>query len=119
MDELEHLKKNDNVLCVVVFGSYARGEKYRDVDVLIITRKEEKINLPEIYDTFVYTLDEFKREIYSGRPGLLPILIEGKAIKGESLWNKLKRLFYILHKNKNLEFVYKNGKVYRIGDLVP
>jgi len=118
MKELEQLKENDNVLCIVIFGSCARGEKYGDIDVLIITKEKEKITLPEIYDVFAYTLEEFKEEIYSGKPSLLPILIEGKAIKGESLWNKLKRLFYMLHKDKNSQVVYKGDKRYKISDLM-
>lgn len=37
-------KKDKNILAVIAFGSFARGEKYRDIDVcIVLNKKMEKI----------------------------------------------------------------------------
>lgn len=33
-------KKDKGILAVMVFGSYARGEKHRDIDVCLVLKKE-------------------------------------------------------------------------------
>jgi len=33
-------KKDKEILAVMVFGSYARGEKHRDIDVCLVLKKE-------------------------------------------------------------------------------
>lgn len=72
--------------------------------------------MPIEYDCWIYTLDELKELVYKGYPFLLNIFIESKVIKGGKIWNKLKRIYYILNKDKNIEVRYKD-KNYKIEDL--
>ena len=41
LDKLVSKAKKDNeILAVIVFGSYARGERHRDIDVCLVLKKE-------------------------------------------------------------------------------
>ena len=41
---IEKAKKDKDILAVSVFGSFARGEKYNDIDICLFL-KEKKTNL--------------------------------------------------------------------------
>ncbi len=116
--ELEKIKNNEDVICMVLFGSALKKEEYNDIDLLVITKRKINLVLPEIFHIFCYTLKEIKEEISSGNPFFIALFSEGKVLKGKNLWEKLKRLFFILHKDKGLEYRYK-GKVYKIEDIFP
>ena len=65
-------KWRDKVVSIVVYGSYARGEKYRDIDVLVVI-KEAKSRLERIEDIF------------------LDIAVEGKILYDTGLVEELVR----------------------------
>jgi UTP:GlnB (protein PII) uridylyltransferase len=75
----ESLSNDPNVVCVVLFGSLARGDftASSDADLLIILRNSEKRfdeRIPDFLpsgigvgaDVFPYTIDEVKRALQEG-----------------------------------------------------
>ncbi len=127
--ELKKLEKNNNIIAVIIFGSYARGDFKRtsDLDVLIITNKNENFEKieKELSEKFkmpvnIYSLtkEEFKENVKIGNNIFLHIFKYGKVIfDKENIFNKMKNLFVLLHKNSNLVLISKKEKI-SIKDLL-
>jgi len=72
-------KKNPQVLAVGLFGSFARGEKYRDIDVCIFLKPSNYLpkNLSRL--RFHYTLSNEKYDVQVFQQ--LPIYIRKRILK--------------------------------------
>lgn len=84
----------ENIAGVYLFGSYARNESHllSDIDVLIITKDEEK-SLKQLFDDMdvrVTTLEKIKKSIENLPAITLPILKEAKTIINPILLDELK-----------------------------
>jgi predicted nucleotidyltransferase len=84
----------DNIVGVYLFGSYAREESnaLSDIDVLIITKDEQK-ELKHLFDDVdvrVITLEKIKKSIENLPALILPILKEAKTIINPVLLDELK-----------------------------
>ncbi len=84
----------ENIVGVYLFGSYARGESHSlsDIDVLVITKEEDKKlkSLFEDMDVRVATLEKIKKSIDVLPAITLPILKEAKTIINPILLEDLK-----------------------------
>lgn len=96
-------KCGEEVLSIVVYGSYARSEKYRDIDILIVV-KEEKSRIERIKDIaslkrmFDFSLDinlvskgECIDNFDSHNPLFMDIAVEGKILYDTGLMEELVR----------------------------
>lgn len=90
------LIKNDDISCLVLFGSHATNEadEESDIDLLGINRstlrtvrENGKVNLS------LYSLDELTRMAQSGNIFLLHVLLEGICIYNPDIFNNLKDKF--------------------------
>jgi len=90
------LIKNDDISCLVLFGSHATNEadKESDIDLLGINtstlrtvRENGKVNLS------LYSLDELMRMAQSGNIFLLHVLLEGICIYNSKMFDNLKESF--------------------------
>ena len=93
-----------NIVGVYLFGSYARNESHllSDVDVLIITKDEDK-SLKQLFDDIdvrVITLEKIKKSIERFPAITIPILKEAKTIINPLLLDEL----------RNIKINYKNFK---------
>jgi len=79
---IESLKGKE--LCVILFGSKAKGEDnlLSDFDLLIITKDKEDLALDIDFpaDLFCYTLEDCLKEIKNRNTILLDAFTQGKAI---------------------------------------
>jgi predicted nucleotidyltransferase len=103
-DTLEDIKRNimerlydymGNIVGVYIFGSYARGESnlLSDIDVLIITREEQK-ELKYIFsdmDARVSTLENLKKSIENIPAISIPIIKESKTVLNPVLIEELRK----------------------------
>lgn len=96
-------KCGEEVISIVVYGSYARSEKYRDIDILIVL-KEEKRRIERIKDIaslkrmFDFPLDinlvskgECIDNFDSHNPLFMDIAVEGKILYDTGLMEELVR----------------------------
>lgn len=83
-----------NIVGVYLFGSYARNESHllSDIDVLIITKDEDKGLKRLLYDmdARVVTLEKMKKSIENLPAITLPVLKEAKTIINPVLLDELK-----------------------------
>jgi predicted nucleotidyltransferase len=84
----------ENIIGVYMFGSYARGESHllSDIDVLIITKEEEK-GLKQLFDDMdvrVTTIEKIKKSIENLPAITVPILREAKTIINPALLDELR-----------------------------
>ena len=84
----------ENIIGVYMFGSYARGESHllSDIDVLIITKEEEK-GLKQLFDDMdvrVITIEKIKKSIENLPAITVPILREAKTIINPALLDELR-----------------------------
>ncbi len=90
---IKKLSKDANVLKIVIFGSFVRGDYApgSDVDFLIILRNSDKKfvdripdfipqNFPVDVDVFPYTLEEIEKMKKSGNTFIKRIFKEGKVL---------------------------------------
>ncbi len=76
-------KKDKNILAVVAFGSFARGEKYRDVDVCIVLKeKAENAEMSKLRLEYLKNFPETDIQIFQQLPLYIRIRVlkEGKII---------------------------------------
>ncbi|NWA60024.1 nucleotidyltransferase domain-containing protein [Pantoea sp. B9002] len=90
------LIKNDDISCLVLFGSHATNDANEDSDIDLLginkstlrtVRENGKVNLS------LYSLDELTRMAQSGNIFVLHILLEGICIYNPSIFNNLKEKF--------------------------
>ncbi len=76
-------EKDKNILAVIVFGSFARKEKYRDIDVcLVLNKKMEKIEMSKTRLNYIKDFPSFDTQIFQQLPLYIRIRIlkEGKIL---------------------------------------
>lgn len=88
----------DDVMAISLFGSFARGKSFRDVDVLVVVREPRKpllergpeisaiqqaIALPFDVDVLIYSEEELRRGLASHFPLLLDMAFDGLVIYGQ------------------------------------
>jgi HEPN domain-containing protein/predicted nucleotidyltransferase len=86
------------VMAIVIFGSFARGQSYQDVDVLVVVREPAKplleqgpemsaiqqaVALPLDVDVLIYSEEELRRGLASRLPLLLDVAFDGLVIHGQ------------------------------------
>jgi len=84
----------ENIVGVYLFGSYAREESslLSDIDVLVITKDEDK-SLKQLFDDMdvrILTLEKIKKSIDRMPVFILPILKEAKTVINPVLIDELK-----------------------------
>jgi HEPN domain-containing protein/predicted nucleotidyltransferase len=88
-----------DVVGILLFGSFARGEAARDLDVLVVVRGpaqpehqrwaeviaiRQAIDLPELdVDVLIYTEEEFRAGMTARFPLLLDVAFDGQIIHGD------------------------------------
>lgn len=90
------LIKNDDISCLVLFGSHATNDADEDSDIDLLginkstlrtVRENGKVNLS------LYSLDELSRMAESGNIFILHIILEGICIFNPTIFNELKDKF--------------------------
>lgn len=99
----EKLKKDRDILAVSIFGSFARGEKYKDIDICLfleptksnsqMTKKRLKYlsNFPDIFDIQIFQQ--------------LPIVIRQRVLKEGNI-------IFCRNENKLFDTAYLAAKEY-------
>ncbi|HDD46544.1 MAG TPA: nucleotidyltransferase domain-containing protein [Candidatus Aenigmarchaeota archaeon] len=88
---VETVKKDKDVLAVLVFGSYARGERYSDIDVCIVLK--EKMKNLEMSRKKLYYISSFPLDIHIFQQ--LPLYIRIRVLKeGKVIYCKNMDLLY-------------------------
>ncbi|RLI99798.1 MAG: nucleotidyltransferase domain-containing protein [Candidatus Aenigmatarchaeota archaeon] len=88
---VETVKKDKDVLAVLVFGSYARGERYSDIDVCIVLK--EKMKNLEMSRKKLYYISSFPLDIHIFQQ--LPLYIRIRVLKeGKVIYCKDMDLLY-------------------------
>ena len=76
---IEKAKKDKEVLAVALFGSYARGEEYKDIDICISLKNKSYDKQYLAKKRFQYTLTNEKYDVQIFQ--LLPIYIRKRILK--------------------------------------
>ncbi len=97
---LEQAKADQRVLAVIVFGSFVRGEKHRDVDVCVVL-------VPGLQDANVWEiLPERPADIDLSIFSDLPLYVRSRVVKeGEILLNKDYNLLFDIYRQTIKDFV--------------
>ncbi len=89
------LNARPDVVSIVIFGSFARGEAFNDLDILIVVKDAPKsflerrrniyniakeLNLPIRVEILLYTMEECKTNFFDHTPIFLEIACDGKVI---------------------------------------
>lgn len=76
---IEKAKKDEDVLAVALFGSYARGETYRDIDICIFlkNKKYDKYFLSKKKLQYTQPNEKYDVQVFQ----LLPIYIRKRILK--------------------------------------
>jgi hypothetical protein len=101
----EKAEKDKDVLGVIVFGSYARGEKFSDIDVCIILKPDKYDPLFLSNKKLEYLIDfpDVDIQIYQQ----LPLYIRIRILKeGKIILNKNEDLLYDLAFSTIKDFEY-------------
>jgi predicted nucleotidyltransferase len=90
---LNETKKDKDILAVMIFGSFARGEEYRDIDVaLILCEKKTKKEMSKIRLRY---LSKFNSKLDIHIFHQLPLYIKIAILKeGKIILNKNEDLVY-------------------------
>ncbi|TRZ54960.1 nucleotidyltransferase domain-containing protein [archaeon] len=82
-DIINKAGKDENILAVIVFGSFARKEKYSDIDIcLVLKRKMEPLKMSKIKLGYMKDFPSFDIQIFQQLPLYIRIRIlkEGKIL---------------------------------------
>ncbi|MFW6282524.1 MAG: nucleotidyltransferase family protein [Minisyncoccales bacterium] len=112
-DALKKIKKDDRILAVALFGSYARDEEYRDIDLALILNK--KMTKKEMSKIKVEYLSKINPKIDLHIFQQLPIYIRFRVLKeGKILLSKEDSKLYeiALINLKEYEFYKKIYSMY-------
>lgn len=95
-------KKDGNILSAMAFGSFARGEPARDIDVcLILAKKTEKLKMSKIRLEYLTDFPSLDIQIFQQ----LPLYIRVRILKeGKVLFCKNEDLFYDIASETAREF---------------
>ncbi|MBS3138040.1 nucleotidyltransferase domain-containing protein [Candidatus Woesearchaeota archaeon] len=76
---IENAKKDKCVIAVGVFGSYARGEKYRDIDICIFLKpnKYSRKKLSQLRFYYILFNEKYDIQIFQQ----LPLYIRNRILK--------------------------------------
>jgi len=88
---LDALKTRDDVILVILFGSFLRDEEYNDIDVLVVCERGSQLSVEEgllriskqgntRLDLVVYEKPEFLEYLRRGDPFLTNVIISGRVI---------------------------------------
>ncbi len=101
-------KKDKKILAVMVFGSYARGEEYRDIDVALVLYPEKPKPLEASNIRIKYSGISDKLDVHVFQQ--LPLYIQKRILKEGKI---------ILCKNENAFYEVNIISVREIGDFMP
>ncbi len=76
---IEKARKDKKVIALAYFGSYARGEKYRDIDICIFLKPKEYAALKLSELKFKYTLENEKYDVQVFQQ--LPLYVQKEIMK--------------------------------------
>jgi len=113
---IETIKKNLEPLCIILFGSVARGDynERSDIDLVIISNSFPKNSLKRLkllmdlignltpIEPFGYTDEEFKNMIEKRHLTALFAMEEGIALYGTKYFKKLRKQYNIMKKRTGL-----------------
>lgn len=105
---LEHAKKDKNVLAVIVFGSYARKEPYRDIDVALIAYPKEYASKEMFNALLEYAGISDKLDVHVFQQ--LPLYIQERVLKEGKL---------LLCKNEDMLYDIVFEAIRKIDDFMP
>lgn len=92
------MANRSDVIAIIIFGSFARSNHYRDIDVLVVVTGPQKppleqgpemsaiqqaIALPLDVDVLIYSQEELRRGLASRFPLLLDLAFDGLVIHGQ------------------------------------
>lgn len=115
----DKILKDEKVIAVILFGSYGRGEEYRDIDLCIVLNKKYS-NIEMSKEALIYTSilsSKFDISIFQQLPLYIRkrVLKEGKILfcKDESL---LYKIAFLTIREFNLFEKYYDAYLARIKD---
>ena len=122
--------RNKDIISVVLFGSYCRGDfnKNSDLDIFVILAKKDKqtthkiINYFKQYklklDIIFLSKTEFEKKIFNFNPQLISLFYEGEILYDiENYFYKNRNLFMGLYHNQKYEIRFRD-KFYSIKKLL-
>lgn len=76
---VEQAKKDKNVLAVALFGSYARGEQHRDIDVCLFLKpkKQESVDMTSLRMSYMPFSEKYDVQVFQQ----LPIYVRIEILK--------------------------------------
>ncbi len=76
---IQKVKMNKDVIAVGIFGSYARGEKYNDIDICIFLKiqKYEQLQLSRLRLSFMHSSEKYDVQVFQQ----LPMYIKKRILK--------------------------------------
>jgi len=91
-------QKDPTILGVILFGSYARGENYRDVDICLVPFPDLKGNSSELFKIRMKYEEYSKNVLDINLFYNLPLYIQSRVVKeGKILLDKNYDLFFDLY----------------------
>ncbi len=102
---IQQAKRDAKVLAVALFGSYARGEAYRDIDICIFLRPEEYSAEELSRKRFDYTQEGEQYDVQVFQQ--LPLYIRARLLKeAKILFCKNEDLLYDIYFRTAREFTH-------------
>jgi len=115
---VDEVSRSLKASCVVLFGSYARGDytEYSDIDLCVISDELPKdlfgrrtiVTTIQKIKAIGFTVGEFSGMIDELNPLVLDILHYGKLLKGEEIYERFRKRLEVLIQSKVVE-KYKDG----------
>lgn len=103
-------KKDRNILAVAVFGSFARREKYSDIDVcLVLKKKLEQLELSKIKLKYLTNFPSLDIQIFQQLPLYIRIRIlkEGRMIFCRDMDKLYDMAFHTIREFEDYKYIYK------------
>lgn len=95
---IQECQQDTAILAVILFGSYARGENFRDIDICLVPYPNLK-NQPSSHYALSMKYDDFSKKVLDISVFYnLPLYIQNRVIKeGQILLNKDYSLLFDLY----------------------
>jgi predicted nucleotidyltransferase len=74
---LSRAKDDDEILAIVIYGSFARGEEYHDIDVCLVVWPNRLENVNTLEKEISYSSDNLDIHIFQN----LPLYIQAKVLE--------------------------------------